>query len=49
MLSAVVAVLFWGVLTGCAAQPGPQRAVSPCELAPASYDCQVERYQTAPG
>ncbi|MBL8289841.1 MAG: hypothetical protein JNL85_17790 [Rubrivivax sp.] len=36
-------------LAGCAAAPPPARLASPCSVAPAGYDCQIDRYQRAPG
>ncbi|MCC6249113.1 MAG: hypothetical protein IT499_15350 [Rubrivivax sp.] len=39
----------WCALAGCAAVPPAQHSASPCSVAPAGYDCQIERYQRAPG
>jgi hypothetical protein len=32
--------------TGCASVPHPQYTASPCATHEASYECQVERYQS---
>ena len=36
-------------LTGCSARSEPQKILSPCSTNPGGYDCQIERYQRAPG
>jgi len=35
-------------LAGCSAVP-QDRLLSPCTTDPGGYDCQIERYQNAPG
>ncbi|HEX2541833.1 MAG TPA: hypothetical protein VHM00_12220 [Caldimonas sp.] len=42
-------VLALCALAGCSAGPQQQGNTSPCATSPGGYDCQVERYQRAPG
>jgi hypothetical protein len=37
------------VCAGCAGASRAQRDVSPCANNPGGYECQIERYQRAPG
>ena len=36
-------------LAGCSAVPTDRGPASPCATNPGGYDCQIERYQNAPG
>jgi hypothetical protein len=36
-------------LSGCSAMPQHQDSASACAQNPGGYDCQIERYQRAPG
>jgi hypothetical protein len=43
-MNQALTLLLAAALAGCAAQP-PLKDPSPCAIAEASYECQVERYQ----
>ena len=42
-------LLILGGLTACSTVPQDRNTLTPCATHPGGYDCQIERYQRAPG
>ena len=44
-----ISVVVLCALAACSTQPPGRSTTSPCAKEPAGYECQIERYQNAPG